>query len=233
MHVLYISVGGEDRIACFRRSTLTGSLSHLADAPVPGSPGALCLLSGSGVGGQQQRLFCACIRSSSGSEEPQGGIATLAVDEVSGGLTEIGWVPAAFNEAPCYLATDPTGRWLLTAHYSRGACAIHPIADGLAGAVSQEVETAPQAHCIETDPTGSFVFVPHVVRRTTALCWGRWGERPLGETQSVVPRTAATRFTCSNSTLPPAGSRPTPPLSWKARPSAPRTRSASTHRRVR
>ena len=139
MHVLYISVGGEDRIACFRRSTLTGSLSHLADAPVGGRPGALCLLSGVGGHSRQQRLFCACSRSSSGSEEPQGGIATLAVDEVSGGLTEIGWVPAAFNEAPCYLATDPTGRWLLTAHYSIGCCAVHPIADGLAGAASQEV----------------------------------------------------------------------------------------------
>ena len=231
MHVLYISVGGEDRVACFRRSTLTGSLSHLADAPVPGSPGALCLLSGVGGHSRQQRLFCACSRRSSGSEEPQGGIATLAVDEVSGLLTEIGWVPAAFDEAPCYLATDPTGRWLLTAAYSSAGCAVHPIADGLAGAVSQEVETAPQAHCIETDPTGSIVFVPHVVRRTAPPAGVL--VRPLGETQSVVHRTAATQFSSSDSTLPPADSRPTPLLSWKARPSAPRTRSASTHRRVR
>jgi 6-phosphogluconolactonase len=70
------------------------------------------------------------------------------------------------KHAPTFLATDQTGRFLLSAYYQGGYAAVHPLgADGAVGAPSLDrLDTATGAHAIQTDPSNRFAFVPHIAR---------------------------------------------------------------------
>ncbi|MEU4190846.1 lactonase family protein [Kribbella sp. NPDC026611] len=71
---------------------------------------------------------------------------------------------------PCHLDIDPSGRFLLSANYTSGSVAIHPIAaDGSLGEATQylqrsgtgpnaERQEGPHAHQIAFDPAGAYVF---------------------------------------------------------------------------
>ena len=71
---------------------------------------------------------------------------------------------------PCHLAIDPTGSFLLSANYSSGSVAIHPIAaDGSLGDATQilqregtgpneERQEGPHAHQVTFDPAGKYAF---------------------------------------------------------------------------
>jgi 6-phosphogluconolactonase len=65
---------------------------------------------------------------------------------------------------PCFVATDGIGRFLFSAYYGAGAVAVHAITpDGRLGqAPLQWLETAPNAHAIQTDRSNRFAFVPHI-----------------------------------------------------------------------
>ncbi|HEV2633716.1 MAG TPA: lactonase family protein [Actinocrinis sp.] len=70
------------------------------------------------------------------------------------------------GEDPCHLAVDPSGRYLLTANYSSGSVAVHPILPDGALAERTDLVThvgsgpvadrqaGPHAHMILPDPTG-------------------------------------------------------------------------------
>jgi 6-phosphogluconolactonase len=71
---------------------------------------------------------------------------------------------------PCYLVTDPTGRFLLTANYGTGSIVVHPILPG--GSLGERTDlvthvgtgpvadrqAGPHAHMIVPDPTGETVL---------------------------------------------------------------------------
>ncbi|MFC0628654.1 lactonase family protein [Kribbella deserti] len=69
---------------------------------------------------------------------------------------------------PCHLAIDPSGRYVLSANYSSGSVAIHPIqADGSLGAATQivqregtgpnvERQEGPHSHQVAFDPAGEY-----------------------------------------------------------------------------
>jgi 6-phosphogluconolactonase len=71
---------------------------------------------------------------------------------------------------PCHLEIDPTGSFLLSANYSSGSVAIHPIAaDGSLGDATQilqregtgpneERQEGPHAHQVAFDPAGKYAF---------------------------------------------------------------------------
>lgn len=71
---------------------------------------------------------------------------------------------------PCHLAIDPTGRYLLSANYSSGSVAVHPIqADGSLATATQilqregtgpnaDRQEGPHAHQVAFDPAGEFAF---------------------------------------------------------------------------
>lgn len=46
--------------------------------------------------------------------------------EESGKLTDLNTQPSGGN-GPCHVSLDPTGKWLLAAHYGSGSCAVLPI----------------------------------------------------------------------------------------------------------
>jgi 6-phosphogluconolactonase len=91
-------------------------------------------------------------------------VASFRIDPARGGLTPQGTV--ALAHAPTFLATDRTGRYLLSAYYQGGYVAVHALgADGAVGAPAIDtLATAVGAHAIQTDPSNQFVFVPHIAR---------------------------------------------------------------------
>jgi 6-phosphogluconolactonase len=64
---------------------------------------------------------------------------------------------------PAYLATDHSGRFLLTAYYQAGKVTVHAVGkEGtLSDAALQTVTTAEKAHAVVPDASNRFVFVPH------------------------------------------------------------------------
>lgn len=145
--VVYVALQGEKKIAIFGMDTAEGKLTHRADMPTDGEPGALT------TDPKQQFLFVA-IRS-------VGNLASFKIDHATGKLTHVNTVPAGAD--PAHIATDRTGRFLLTAYYVAAKVTVHTI--GKDGALTekplQTIPTADKAHAILPDPSNRFVFVPH------------------------------------------------------------------------
>jgi 6-phosphogluconolactonase len=101
-----------------------------------------------------RRFLFAALRS-----EPFGA-ASYRIDRQTGRLTHIATAPLPASMP--YLATDRTGRFLLSASYQGAMAAVSAIdAEGRVGtAPVQVLNTAPNAHCIVTDAANRFAFVP-------------------------------------------------------------------------
>jgi len=102
------------------------------------------------------------------NEESDGKVAAFAV-QPDGGLELLNQQPTNGMD-PCHLDIDPSGRFLLSANYSSGSVAIHPIQDdGSLGEATQflqrhgtgpneERQEGPHAHQVAFDPAGEYVF---------------------------------------------------------------------------
>jgi 6-phosphogluconolactonase len=84
-----------------------------------------------------------------------------AIDPVTAELSPLGQVDLGFN--PVYLATDNTGRSLLSVTFGGSELAIFPIGiDGsLGGAETQRLGTPLEPHAILTDASNQWLVVPH------------------------------------------------------------------------
>ncbi len=103
------------------------------------------------------------------NELNKGEVSAFALDPQGAGLTRLNH-QSTDGAAPCYLSTDPTGRWLLTANYSGGSLAVHPIqADGRLGPMADFIQhegagpnharqEKAHAHSIAFDPGGKYVI---------------------------------------------------------------------------
>ncbi|MFD7156852.1 lactonase family protein [Kribbella sp. NPDC059898] len=102
------------------------------------------------------------------NEEQDGKVAAFAIG-ADGGLELLNQQPT--NGAhPCHLDIDPSGQYLLSANYTSGSVAIHPIAaDGSLGEATQYLQRegsgpnadrqeGPHAHQIAFDVEGTYVF---------------------------------------------------------------------------
>ncbi len=148
---VYLSIAGEKRIAIYTFNVSDGAITFEENINVSGSPGPLTL---SPCG----NYLYAGLRS---SRE----IATFRINQNSKQLTLL--KTTQLDADTCYIATDKTGRFLLSAYYGAGKVTVHSIADDktVQGEPLQTIETAPHAHYIETDKTNRFAFVPHTVPR--------------------------------------------------------------------
>lgn len=146
---IYLSIAGENRIAIYTLDTANGAIEFQENVNVSGSPGPLVL-------SPCQEYLYAGLRS---SRE----ISTFRIDEKSKQLTLLRTIQ--LDADTCYIATDKTGDFLLSAYYGAGKVAVHAIGDDrtVQGEAIQTIETAPHAHYIETDASNRFVFVPHTV----------------------------------------------------------------------
>src|SRR5215475_11671677 len=149
-YTLYVCLQDEDKIVAFSMDTATGRLTPHAEVAVAGGPSVLTLSPDRHV------LYV--------GHRGQPAISSFRLDPPTSRPTLQGTV--ASTHAPTFLATDRTGRYLLSAYYQGGFAAVHPLgADGAVGAQPLDsLTTAMGAHAIQTDPSNQFAFVPHIAR---------------------------------------------------------------------
>src|SRR6516165_2926759 len=147
---LYVCLQDENKIVGFAIDAGTGGLTRQAEVPVAGGPSVMAI-------SPDRRVLYVGHRA-----EPA--ISSFLIDQGNGGLILQGSGSSA--DAPTFLATDRTGRYLLSAYYQGGYAAVHPLgAEGAVGAPPLDRhETATGAHAISTDPSNRFAFVPHIAR---------------------------------------------------------------------
>ena len=127
----------------------SGDLTPVETAAVPGpaKPGSSLPLA---VSPDKKRLFVGL------RNEPYSAV-TFAIDAKTGKLTLVGQGPLADSMA--YLATDRSGKFLLSASYGGNKITVNPIGpDGVAQSVKQIIATEPNAHCIMPDPSNRYVL---------------------------------------------------------------------------
>ena len=175
-YVAYIALGGEDKLLCFDMNPTDGALTLRTEVLLAGAPGPMAV-------DPTQAVLYIGLRSTSQ-------LASFQIDQ-QGNLTPFGEL-VPLDADPCYLATDRTGRFLLAAYYSAGKATVHPIA--ATGAVGHPavctVKTLPYAHCIETDATNQFTFLPHVAESNTIFQWrfdATTGQLTPNEPPQVTP----------------------------------------------
>jgi len=98
-----------------------------------------------------------------------GAVSAFAIDSANGALTFLNQEPTD-GAAPCHLSVEKTGQYLLTANYTGGSVAVHPIgSDGRLGKMSdfiQHVGTSvnpqrqqePHAHSFTVSPDNRFAY---------------------------------------------------------------------------
>ena len=140
---VYVSLSGEDRIVRLALDREDGSLHPAGSYAVAGSPAPMAFDPG------ERMLYV--------SRRQDARISTLTVDP-DGGLSAVGEVPT--ESGACYVATDRSGRFLMSAYYADGAVAVHRIGDdGIAGGAPVcRLDTGAGAHSIETDATNRYAF---------------------------------------------------------------------------
>ena len=147
---MYVSLQDEDKILLLAMDAATGHLTPQGEVPVAGGPSPLT------ISPDRQVLYV--------GYRNVPGISSFRIDPDTGRLTPSGTVMS--EAAPTFLATDRTGRFLLSAYYQGAHVAVHPLGeDGAVGAPACDtLATAMGAHAIQTDPSNQFAFVPHIAR---------------------------------------------------------------------
>ena len=146
MQLVFITLAGDHLIKVLELDA-DGGLHDRLEVPMGGGPGPLAF-------SPDKSVLHVGIRS---TDE----MASFRVSD-SGELTEISRID--LESDPCFISTDNSGDYLLSAYYEAGHVAIHGIGSN-GGVESPAIEwraTAHRAHCALTDGTNSRVFVPHV-----------------------------------------------------------------------
>ena len=148
---VYFSIAGENRIAIYTFDVGNSGIELQENIDVTGSPGPLAL---SPCG----NYLYAGLRS---SRE----IATFRINAETKHLSHLRTIQ--LDADTCYIAPDKTGKFLLSAYYGAGKVTVHAIGDDktVQGEPLQTVETDIHAHCVETDASNRYAFVPHTVPR--------------------------------------------------------------------
>lgn len=101
-------------------------------------------------------------------ETADGAVWALRVDR-AGHIEALNRQPSG-GDAPCHLALDPSGSWLIASNYSSGSIAVFAVRDGALGEQSDfrqhhgsgpdsERQAGPHAHSATWTPDGRFVVV--------------------------------------------------------------------------
>ncbi len=148
---MYVSFQDDDKISIFTVDPTTGGLDFQEDVAVEGGPAPLAIAPDKNVLYVGRR----------GRQE----ISTYRIDQRAGGLSLIGTAP--LQGEPVYVATDRTGRFVLSAYYYQSTAAVHAV-DRDGAVITPPIEwryTSHGAHAIQTDPSNRFAFVPHIANR--------------------------------------------------------------------
>ena len=163
---LYVSLQDDDRIVRYVMDPETGKLERQGVVEINGGPAPLA------IHPTRTALYVGCRR--------EFRLSSFAIDQVTGDLTPTGHVE--LGGEPCYLSTDRSGRYVLSAYYQAGHCAVHPIATtgAVGGAAIEWLETHSGAHCFQTDPSNQYAFLPHIAAGSGGLA-----RLPAGRQEAV------------------------------------------------
>ena len=147
-HYMYVAVQEDDKISTFTVDPDTGSLTPQGGVDVPGGPFTMA------VSPDRTHLYVGC------REDPQ--LISYDIDQSNGGLSRTGMAPLEFN--PTFIGTDRKGGYVLSAYYQGAHVGVHPVGDdgSVGGSPVVWLETATGAHAMQTDPTNTYAFVPHI-----------------------------------------------------------------------
>ena len=147
---VYVAAQDDDKITIFTMDGGSGRLTLQNETAVPGGPSPLAISPDRSV------LYAA--------RRNDAAISSYSIDQDSGGLTLNG--STSPGVAPAFLATDRSGRYLLSSYYQSGHIAVHPLGDD--GSVGDDpvewVATQVGAHAMQTDRSNRFAFAPHIAR---------------------------------------------------------------------
>jgi 6-phosphogluconolactonase len=148
---MYVGNAASNEIVTFTLDPKTGELKEIDRFAVPGITKA-----GGSVPmavSPNKKFLYAGFRG-----EPQVA-AAFAIDGKSGKLKHLG--NGALAHSMAYIATDRTGKWLLSASYPGHMVTVNPIgADGVVQAVKQSLPNLPNSHAILTDKSNRHVLSP-------------------------------------------------------------------------
>ena len=145
---LYCSVSSDDKILVFDMDKITGTLKQTQVVVVPGSPAPLT------VHPLKQSLYV--------GRRGNNQISSFSINQATGHLTAMHSV--GLNADPCFIAIDRSGEFLLSAYYKAGGVSVHRLGGARQLEISpiDWISTEIGAHCILTDPSNSYAFVPHI-----------------------------------------------------------------------
>jgi 6-phosphogluconolactonase len=147
--LLYVSMAPEQKIQILRLDPGDGKLAPVETVAVDGAPGSLAV-------DPEKKFLFASLRTTST-------LASFAIGPAPGKLKHLSTAPLPKDENAAYVATDRTGRWLLSASYMGGKVVVHGLKDGVIQTPAlQTIATTKTAHCIAIDRQNKWVFVPHV-----------------------------------------------------------------------
>ncbi len=147
--VLYVATTQGKTIATYEVNGDSGELSKIFSVDLPGETDSLAY--------SPDTSFLYAAVSKLGDN--RSGVATFG--RATDGSLEVLKTVTINGPAP-YICADKTGRYLLAAHYYTGEVAVYRIVDGVCTDEVVDIKkTTTTAHCIEVDPSGRFVFVPH------------------------------------------------------------------------
>ncbi len=147
-YYMFAAVQEDDKISRFTVDPETGRLTHQGDMDVSGGPFTMALSP------DRNHLYVGC------REVPQ--LLSFQIDQAGGSLSPTGMIALEAN--PTFIGTDRKGRFVLSAYYQGAHVGVHPIGEdgSVGGAPVVWLETATGAHAMQTDPTNSYAFVPHI-----------------------------------------------------------------------
>lgn len=147
--LLYLASTKEKTIVAYQVDDTTGELAKQFSIDLPGNAGPMAFSPDTSF------LYAAV----TGLEGGKAGVSTLR--RAADGTLSLLATANISSRAP-YIRADKSGRVLLAAHYGEGDVTTYRIKDGIC--TDEQLDhkvTEKTAHCIEVDPTGKFVFVPH------------------------------------------------------------------------
>ncbi len=147
--LLYLASTQDKNIVAYSVDKKSGKLTKKFSVDLPGNAGPMAFSP------DKSFVYAAM----TGLADNKAGVATLK--RGSDGTLKLLSTATITSRAP-YIRADNSGRFLLAAHYGAGDVTVYQINDGICtDKLLDQKKTERTAHCIEVDPSGKFVFVPH------------------------------------------------------------------------
>jgi len=151
--VIYVASIVEKTVTTFAVNPDSGELTKISSLQLPESPGAMDL-SPSG-----KHVYVAMAGRDAKTNKATAFVATLERQKDN---TLTLSATAAIATRPPYIRADDSGQYLMMAHYASGEINVYRIKDGIVTSEHLDYhKTEKTAHCVEMDPSGRFVYVPH------------------------------------------------------------------------